>query len=139
MDLFDLWIIVVLVGSLVMSVVTWRGRSARARKAFLDLYRRPYLPTIIRNAWMVIPILVASLVTAWLGVAIVPNLAESGSLGDSVAFPLAFGAIGLGFAPFGAFLLLASRPPVWLVPRWLPEDDRRAEYEPPRLDRFDRA
>ena len=133
-----LWIAIVLIGSLAVSAVTRRGRSERARKVFLDLYRRPYLPAIVRNVWVVMPVLVAALVTMWIGISVVPRLAESGILQDSIAFPLAFGAIGLAVSLFGGFVTLASQPPRRLVPPWLPEDNRVAAYKPPKLDLFDR-
>ena len=132
------WITFVMITSLVLSAVMRRGRSAKARKAFLDLYRRQSLPALFRNAWMAMPLLVAGFVTLWVGIGIAPGLAESGVVQDSLAFPLAFGAIGLAMALFGGFVVLASRPPRWLVPAWVPKDDGEAGYVPPKPDWFDR-
>jgi hypothetical protein len=134
------WVIAIVAmpAALALSIFTRRGRGRRARRAALDLYRRYEQPAVIRNSWIVMPVLAGGFIP--LLVVVAPLV-----LGITVTLPIRlqylvmFGTLSYAFLFFGTVLVLLYRPPRWLVPGWIIEDDRRTGWIPPRPDLFDRA
>jgi hypothetical protein len=128
------WILVAISVTLafVSSIAFRRGD----RRFGLELYRRSDQPALFRNLPIVMPLL---------SVAIAPVVAILIPIPISLSSPrwlmdlVFFGTGSYAFLVIGTVLVLLYRPPRWLVPRWLAEDDRRSGYRPPAPDLFDRA
>ena len=122
-----------------MSLAVRRGRSTRARKVGLDLYRRVELPAYLRNLWIVMPLLAGGLVPVAIEVFVAQNVPTSTAVPPWLGTLIAYGSVAYGFLVFGSVLVLGSRPPKWLLPTWLREDDRASGFRPPSPTWFDRA
>jgi hypothetical protein len=130
------WLLFV-IGSILAIVQGWRFR--RGNRYMLPMYYSSALPAVARNlpllglpfGLLILPWLLAigSLVaaaspTAW------PHWAVSAVFWGSGAY--------LSFA-IGLILVLAYRPPQWLMPAWLRDVNARGIQVPPPTDWFDRV
>jgi hypothetical protein len=125
--------------ALALSIFARRGRGPRARRVALLRYRQPDLPAVIRNAWIVMPVLAGGFI---------PLLVVTAPATLGIALPqfpmglqqlLVLGSLAYAFLLFGTVPVLLYRPPRRLVPGWIVEDDRRTGYAPPKPGLLDRA
>jgi hypothetical protein len=121
--------------ALITSVGFHRGWRRLRRSA--RFYRNQNAPAAIRNLSLVMPVLALGSVPVLIALAPL-SLRLSVDFPERVQTTLVFGFFAYFLAYVGFLLILLYRPPAWLVPSWLREEDKRIGYKPPPPDRFDR-
>lgn len=123
--------------AVVSSVQFYRGVSPQSRK-WLRNYRNPRLPAIYRNLPIVTPMVALAFVPI-LVIALIVRIDVHLDVPDHLAAAggLALVAVMLGLGGLSA--ISSVRPPAWLIPGWLRDEDRQIGYVPPRMDWFDVA
>ena len=130
------WLVMLVfaVGALIRGLLFRRG----THRGLLVLYRSPAQPRMYRNLPLVIPFLGGLMVVLVLGLAPATfSLAIESPLPRQLSEGLAMMFVSLLPFGFGAWTALSYRPPTWLVPDWLRDDDQRIGYVPPGPDWFD--
>ena len=125
--------------ALALSLFTRRGRCPRARRAALDAYRRYEQPAVIRNGWFVMPVLAGGSIPLLIAVAPLLLGITVPTIPIGLKYLVGFGTMSYLFFLIGTVLVLMYRPPRWLVPGWVVEDDERTGFTPPGPGLFDRA
>ena len=125
------WIVAIIFGlALVFGLLFRRGAI---RGEYLARYRDPNAPAAIRNIGIVSPLLAVLIIP--LLVATSPfagQIASGWVLPKTIDGLLEFGAAGYFFLSAAIVDVALYRPPAWLVPRWLREDDQRIRWVPPQ-------
>lgn len=115
-----------------------RFRSQPIR-TLLEAYRNPYLPTYMRNATIATPFVAAVLLPPLVALVLL-----FGGFLDGVHLPhhlqgfLVYLTAGWFFTTFALFDAALYRPPRWMIPPWLREDDERVGFVPPPPDWFEK-
>lgn len=111
-----------------------RFRSGRSRST-LWLYRRESLPATYRNVGLVLPIATASMIGA-IPFVVGATLSDGGPVPSPVV-GVAVACMSMPFYGISAALVIASRSPRWIIPKWLAEENERLGLQAPRPDWFD--
>jgi hypothetical protein len=124
-----LGVLALICGGLIIGLRFRRGNH----RSYLVPYRNPGLAAGYRNVVLVMPILAVAFVPMTILMAptsldLDVRLDVSRRVGGFVLF----GAIAALLGGVGASLALMFRPPRWLVPAWLREEDLRIRFVPPR-------
>lgn len=129
------WLVMTIFGAAAL-VRGWEFRRGSNRD-LSDLYRNTTQPNIYRHLPLVLPYIGAYLLIVLAGTGIFHLVAnpESRRVVDGV---LAIVAVASIFGVFSLSIFVMYRPPRWLVPRWLVEEDRILGYTRPRPGWFDR-
>lgn len=122
-----------------LAIAFRRGPTERVRRSFLGTYRNGDLPRILRNGWMWFPILWGLLLPAILIVAILFGQGSPPDWPHWARSALVWGLSSYAALAMGISLVLAYRPPRWLVPQWLQNQDMLDRYVTPPPDWFDRT
>ena len=138
-DLAWALVCIALVGALIGSIAFRSGRSARVRRPGLRSYRRTELPAYLRNLWIVMPIMSGGFFPLGIELFVVLRLPIAVGVPRWLGDLIVYGSIAYALLLFGSVLILTYRPPKWLIPKWLLEDDRLVGYNPPAPELFDRA
>lgn len=131
------WVILVFFLSLSF-IRTLRFRRGEAR-TYIDGYRDRNKPAVLRNSPLLQPFLSAIGLAYLFGAAAAYFMGWPGSnprVADAVVYVVLFLGlfVALGFAP-----LVLIKPPSWLVPKWLAEEDVQLGWAPPPLRLFDQV
>src|SRR3954469_5960355 len=114
-------------------------RIARMTRRLAGIYRSVDQPAVIRNLPVVMPVIACGALPAVLLIApMALSITSSIVLAKWALNLIALGGIAYVFLVTGGSLALLYRPPAWLTPSWLAEEDGRLGYPAPRAGWFDR-
>jgi hypothetical protein len=109
------------------------------RRTALRAYRNPSLPASYRNIVLVLPYVGAFVAGMLIVMSPMVFPIPIGTIPRSVGTSLAFLLLGMVTVAFGLSLVVTFRPPAWLLPAWLRDDDRKERYRPRPPDLLDKS